>query len=158
MSTVKHLWCRKAFLSNTNSILTGKQCARCSWYSNKWVSFERYMCFVNSADRLIWKKMSISPPWNVWFAWSIPFTNYLNSHWDIMGRCLSWIGHFGTNRAYSHLEKQREPLWTDIFLSKLTQFSLWDNVIDTAASTTGGSLWRDPCVSSTQWKRPIWRQ
>jgi hypothetical protein len=53
---------------------------------------------------------------------------------------LSSIGLFETKRAYHHLE---QPTWPEVFLSNLTQFSLWIHVVDTAASTIGVSLWRD---------------
>jgi hypothetical protein len=68
---------------------------------------------------------------------------------------LSSIGLFETKRAYHPLWK---PMWPEVFLSKLTQFSPWIHVVDTTASTIGVSLWRDACVSSPQPKRPVWRQ
>jgi hypothetical protein len=36
--------------SKTNSVLTGKQCARCSCFYHRWCSFERQMCVFNSAE------------------------------------------------------------------------------------------------------------
>jgi hypothetical protein len=54
------------------------------------------------------------------------------------------------------------PLWktyvAEVFLSKLTQFSQENNVIDPPASNTDGFLWRDICVSSNQLSRPIWNK
>jgi hypothetical protein len=40
---------QEVFLSKTNSILRGKQCARCSCFYHKWFSFERFVCFFISA-------------------------------------------------------------------------------------------------------------
>jgi hypothetical protein len=43
----------------------------------------------------------------------------------------------------------------EVFLSKLTQFSQGNNVLDAPASTTKGVLSRDTFVSSTYLNRPI---
>jgi hypothetical protein len=40
---------QELFLSKINSIFTGKQYARCSFFYHRWFSFERYMCFFNLA-------------------------------------------------------------------------------------------------------------
>jgi hypothetical protein len=45
---------------------------------------------------------------------------------------LRWIGLFGTNRDYFHLEK---PTLQEVFFSKLTQFSQRNNMIDTLVLT-----------------------
>jgi hypothetical protein len=37
-------------VSNTNLILTGKQCSRSSSFSHKWLSLGRYMCSFNSTE------------------------------------------------------------------------------------------------------------
>jgi hypothetical protein len=39
---------QEVFLSTTNWILPRKQCARCYCFSHTWVSFKRYVCFMNS--------------------------------------------------------------------------------------------------------------
>jgi hypothetical protein len=39
---------QEVFLSKTNSILTGKKCARFCDFKQRWFSLERYMCFFNS--------------------------------------------------------------------------------------------------------------
>jgi hypothetical protein len=72
-STFKYLSCRKGFLSKTKSILTWKQCAGICSIWHRCFSKERYMCFFNSAELPVWKKMSLSPPWKLWFAGSITF-------------------------------------------------------------------------------------
>jgi hypothetical protein len=41
---------QEIFLSKTNSVLTGKQCARCPTFYHRWFSFESHMCFFNSAE------------------------------------------------------------------------------------------------------------
>jgi hypothetical protein len=41
---------------------------------------------------------------------------------------------------------------------KLTQLSHGNNVLDSAASTIGGFLWRDKFVYLTQLNRPIWKK
>jgi hypothetical protein len=41
-------------------------------------------------------------------------------------------------------------------LSKITEFSQENNVLESAASFIDGFFWRDTCVSSTQVNRPIW--
>jgi hypothetical protein len=51
-----------------------------------------------------------------------------------------------------HLEK---PPWPKVQVFKLTQCSLWNHVLDTAASKIGGSLWKDTCIPSTQLNRPL---
>jgi hypothetical protein len=65
----------------TNTILTGKQCARC------WFSLERCMCFFTLAHRPIWKQISLSLSWKLRFAGSIPFktNSNLTGKW-----CASW--------------------------------------------------------------------
>jgi hypothetical protein len=35
-------------------------------------------------NRPNWKRMSLSPPWYLWFAGSAPFKSYLNSQWEMM--------------------------------------------------------------------------
>jgi hypothetical protein len=64
---------QEVFLTKTNSFLTGKQCFICS-SSNT----DCFLCtdiYVSSTQlsRPIWNKMSISPPWKLWFSGSIPF-------------------------------------------------------------------------------------
>jgi hypothetical protein len=41
---------QEILLSKSNSILRSKQCARCYFFYHRWFSFERYMCFFNSAE------------------------------------------------------------------------------------------------------------
>jgi hypothetical protein len=41
---------QEIFLSKANSVLIGKQCARCPCFYNTWVSFKRYMCVFNSVE------------------------------------------------------------------------------------------------------------
>jgi hypothetical protein len=60
---------------------------------------------------------------------------------------LSRIGLFGAKRAYLHLET---PKLEEVFLPKLTQFSLRNNVLDVAAYIIHGFLWRVICVSPMQ--------
>jgi hypothetical protein len=57
------------------------------------------------------------------------------------------------NIASLHLEK---TMLLEVFLSKRTQFSQGNNVVDAAASNRDRFLSQDICVSSTQLKRPIW--
>jgi hypothetical protein len=78
------------FLSKTNTILTGKQCARCSCLSHGWFSFKRYMCFFNLAHGPFWKKMSLYSPRDVRFPRSVPFKNKLRSHMKPCASCFSF--------------------------------------------------------------------
>jgi hypothetical protein len=41
---------QEVFLSNSSSVLTEKQGARCSCFYQRWFSLERYMCFFNIAE------------------------------------------------------------------------------------------------------------
>jgi hypothetical protein len=43
------------FLSNTNSMSSGKQWFWCSCFEHFWFSFERYICFLNSAELASWE-------------------------------------------------------------------------------------------------------
>jgi hypothetical protein len=61
---------------------------------------------------------------------------------------LNWIGFFGANRAYLHLET---PKFQEVFLSKLIQFSQGNNVIDAPASNADSCLWRDTCFLELSW-------
>jgi hypothetical protein len=65
---------------------------------------------------------------------------------------VSSIGLLATNRAYLHLAN---PTLQEVFISKLTQFSKGNNVLDACACNTDGFPWRDKHVSSTQLNRPI---
>jgi hypothetical protein len=65
---------------------------------------------------------------------------------------LSWIGLFGANRAYLHLET---PKLQENSFKKLTQLSQGSNVLNAPHSNTEGALLRDTCVSSTQVNRCI---
>jgi hypothetical protein len=38
------------FLTKTHSIVTQKQCARCSTFYHRQFSFKRYICFINSDE------------------------------------------------------------------------------------------------------------
>jgi hypothetical protein len=64
---------------------------------------------------------------------------------------LSCRALFGIKTAYLHIEK---PKLQDIFLSKLTQFTQGNNVLEAAAYDTNGFLLRDTCVPSTQLNNP----
>jgi len=58
----------------------------------------------------------------------------------------SWKGLFGANRAYLQLER---PKLQEVFLEKLSQFSLSHNALDAHASHTDGFLSSNTNVSST---------
>jgi hypothetical protein len=66
---------QKEFLSNTNLILTGKECARCSCFFHRWFSFERYMSIFTLGVKSYLEKLSLCILWKFWFARSIPFKN-----------------------------------------------------------------------------------
>jgi hypothetical protein len=68
---------------------------------------------------------------------------------------LSWKCLLEMNIASLHLEK---TMLLEVFLSKRTQFSQGNNVVDAAASNRDRFLSQDICVSSTQLKRPIWNK
>jgi hypothetical protein len=46
----------------------------------------------------------------------------------------------------------------EVLLSKLTQFSQENNVLDAESYDIDGFLWRDTCVSSIQLNRTIWKK
>jgi hypothetical protein len=50
------------------------------------------------------------------------------------------------NKAYLHLDT---PNLQELFLEKLSKFSLDNNAVDAPASYTHSFLWRDTCVPST---------
>jgi hypothetical protein len=65
----------------------------------------------------------------------------------------SWVGLFGTSKAYLHLKHQ--SCGKDSFQT-LTQFSEGKNVLDAPASNIDGFLSRYIYVSSTHLNRPVW--
>jgi hypothetical protein len=84
-------------------------------------------------NRTLWNKMSLSPPWKLWYPGSIHFKILFDSHRETMCcmlllhtqmvsfqevhvfQPLRWIGLFGTIRAYIHLAT---PKLQEVFLSK----------------------------------------
>jgi hypothetical protein len=60
---------------------------------------------------------------------------------------LSWIGLFATKWAIVHIENCD---LLELFLPKITQFSQGSNVLDAAAFSIDGFLWRWTYISSTQ--------
>jgi hypothetical protein len=74
-------------------------------------------------------------------------TTQLVFFWEIhVFHQLSWTGLVESNRVYQHFET---PKLQEVFLSKLTQVSQGNNVLNAPASNKGGSLWRDSFVYST---------
>jgi hypothetical protein len=59
-----------------------------------------------------------------------------------------------TKKAYLYLETAK--LQDEVFLEKLTQFSLGNNALDAPAFNLDRFLYRGACVSSTLLSRPIW--
>jgi hypothetical protein len=59
---------------------------------------------------------------------------------------IRWIGLYGANRAYLHLET---PILQEVLPSKTI------HSLDAASSNIDGFLWRDTCVSSTRLNMPI---
>jgi hypothetical protein len=61
---------------------------------------------------------------------------------------ISWIGQFGTNRAYIHLGKLQ---LLEVFLWKTNSSFTGYSVLDAAASNIDCFLIRDTCISSLSW-------
>jgi hypothetical protein len=124
---------QEAFLSKTNSILTGKHCSRCSCFGQKSFSLERYMCFCNSYEKayveqrepistlknLRGRKYSFLKLTHITQGTNVlddPANNTVFFFWHIdVFLQLSWIGLFGRKRAYLNIEKSKLQ---EVFLSK----------------------------------------
>jgi hypothetical protein len=147
--------------SKTNSILPGKQCARCSYFSHQWFSFKRYKYFFNSAQyacleqiepistlkhlsfwKYFLKNLAIltgkqsarcSGFYHRWFSFEkyMCFFNLAQ-----MPICSKW--------AFLHLK-----LWFAGSIPVQTQLSKVNDLLDCSAYDTDGFLSRDKCVSST---------
>jgi hypothetical protein len=66
-----------------------------------------------------------------------------------------WIGLFGANIAYTHLENCDLE---EVFITKINSILTKNNVLDTTASHGDGCLRRDTCDSSYQLNRSIWNK
>jgi hypothetical protein len=53
---------QEVVLSKTNSILTGKQCSRCSCFYHRWLSFGRFHLFLQRTWKGLFGGNSLSPP------------------------------------------------------------------------------------------------
>jgi hypothetical protein len=167
ISILKNISLRKLL---SKLILTRKQCARWSCFHHKWISFERYMCFFKSTEKVSLEKkrayldlgkhkLQEVFPSKIYSALTgkqcarcFCFVQMV-FFWDIhVNVHLSWIGLFGTKWAFLVIENSD---WQELFSQKLSQFSQGNNVLDAPASGTNGFLLRDTCISSTQLKRPI---
>jgi len=128
------------------------------------------MCFSTQLNRLLWSNISLSPPLNLWFAWSTSFkliqlsqgNNALDSPDsntdDVLSRdtCVPLVCRsiflFGAKGGYLHLESCD---WLEIFLSTLNKLSQGNNTLDASAANIEWFHWRDTCVSSTLLNRLI---
>jgi hypothetical protein len=64
---------QEVIFSKTDSILTGKEYGRYYCLLKRWFSLKRYMCFFNVANRPVWNKIILPPPWKLWLAGSTAF-------------------------------------------------------------------------------------
>jgi hypothetical protein len=68
---------------------------------------------------------------------------------------LRWIGLCERKWAFLHPETVISRKYS---FQKLTEFSQGNNVVNVAASTMHGFIWKDRCVSSTQLNSSIWNK
>jgi hypothetical protein len=113
------------------------------------------MCFSTQLNRLLWSNISLSPPLNLWFAWSTSFkliqlsqgNNALESPDsntdDVLSRdtCVPLVCRsiflFGAKGGYLHLESCD---WLEIFLSTLNKLSQGNNTLDASAANIDGFI------------------
>jgi hypothetical protein len=164
------LW--EVFLSQVNSILTGKQCAICCssnidcflwrdtcvsstqvkdifWTNKAYIHLE-----IPKLQEVFLSKQSQFLQVNT--VLDAPASNTDGFLWEIHTfHHITWTALFGTKWVF--------PIFITVIcrkycFPKLTEFSQENNVLDFAASSVFGFLWRGTWVSSTQLNRPIWRK
>jgi hypothetical protein len=75
---------QEVFLSTTNSVLIGKQNARCSCFWHKLFSLSNTCVSHTQPERPIWKKTSLYQPCLLRLAGRIPLKNYIYSQREDM--------------------------------------------------------------------------
>jgi hypothetical protein len=70
---LEHSEWQESFLWKTNAIVTGNQCARCSWDEKQCISLKRYMLYFNSEKYFYLQQESLSRAWKTSLAGGIPF-------------------------------------------------------------------------------------
>jgi hypothetical protein len=154
---------QEVFLSRTNSIIRGKQCARSSSSNRDGFLWEIHLFLHLSSIGLFGRKwaflhLEYSICGKYSFQKRTQFTQG-NNELDVTASNiddllwkdtwllqLSWVCLFGENRGYLHLEI---PKLQEVFFSKTNSILKWNNVLDGPASTTNGVLSRATFVSST---------
>jgi hypothetical protein len=156
------------FLSKTNSILKGKQCAT-YFASNTECFLSRDTCVSSTQrGRPIWNTMALLT------LKTMICMKYLCKLTRLTGKNVTddpdsthtvfnrEINLFFNSTESTYLEKN-EPFPTlkglicrKYFFQKLPQLSNWKNVLDATASNIGGLYCRDKWLSSTQLYRPFW--
>ena len=148
-------------LSKTNSIVTGKQCATCSYFRHKWFSFKRYKDFFNSAKYDCLEQIEpISTLKHLSF-WKYFLKNLPILTGKQSARCSGFYHRWFSFEKYmcvfnlaqmpicSKWASLHLKLWFAGSIPVKSQLSKVSNLLDCPAYDTNGFLSGHQCVSST---------
>jgi hypothetical protein len=106
ISTLKMLNCRKHSFLKLPQFSQGNNVLDAPSSNTDGILCRDIRVSSTTLNMLIWNKMSLSRPWKLWFALSIPFKNWLSSHRECMCsmlQLLTYVAFIGERHVFFHL-------------------------------------------------------